>query len=142
MLEKAQKMVEETNLKDLKTNMLLIQAKMKKCVEEVSFQKANIKDEVRIAEIKTENLKGKKITENEEVKRLAESTNKIDIEKIDEYYYLDENELAQIGITDINVEKNGYFIIRYNIEEIGVEVLNTKGYNGIYTLEELEQITE
>ena len=142
MLEKAQKMVEETNLKDLKTNMLLIQAKMKKCVEEVSFQKANVKDEVRIAEIKTENLKGKKITENEEVKRLAESTNKIDIEKIDEYYYLDENELAQIGITDINVEKNGYFIIRYNIEEIGVEVLNTKGYNGIYTLEELEQINK
>ena len=142
MLEKAQKMVEETNLKDLKTNMLLIQAKMKKCVEEVSFQKANVKDEARIAEIKTENLKGKKITENEEVKRLAESTNKIDIEKIDEYYYLDENELAQIGITDINLEKNGYFIIRYNIEEIGVEVLNTKGYKGIYTLEELEQINE
>ena len=142
IVENAYNMVEDANLKDLKTDMLLIQAKMKKCVEEVNFQKANVKDEARIEEIKVENLKGKKITSNVEVRILAESTNKIDMENIEEYYYLDEQDLADIGITDLTAEKNGYFIIRYYIDDMHVEVLNTKGYNGLYSLDDLEQISE
>ena len=142
MSQKAQNMVEEANLNDLKTNMLLIQAKTIKCIEEVSFQKANVKDEARIAEIKNENLKGKKVSSNEDVKKLVENTNKVESEKIEEYYYLDEQDLADIGITNLSIEKNGYFIVKYNIDEVSVEVLNTKGYNGLYTLEELNQVTE
>ena len=133
-------LIKETKLQDLKTNMLLIQAKAKEYVEEVSFQKANITDAAKIEEIKTQNLKGHKLIENEEIKSIAENLGKIDTTKIDEYYYLSEQDLVDMGIEKLSAKDYGYFIIRYNIQDIKVEVINTNGYNGNYTLEELNNL--
>lgn len=133
-------LIKEVKLQDLRTNMLLIQAKAKECVEEVSFQKANITDTATIEQIKAENLKGKKIAENEEVKALAERTNKIDTTQIDEYYYLDVADLEEMGIQDLKPEDYGWFIIRYDIDNIKIEVINTTGYQGNYTLEEINAL--
>lgn len=135
-------LIKEVKLQDLRTNMLLIQAKAKECVEEVSFQKANVTDTATIEQIKTENLKGKKIAENEEVKALAEQTNKIDTTQIDEYYYLDVADLEEMGIQDLKPEDYGWFIIRYDIDNIKIEVINTTGYQGKYTLEEINALVE
>lgn len=133
-------LIKEVKLQDLRTNMLLIQAKAKECVEEVSFQKANVNDSATIEQIKNENLKGKKIAENEEVKALAEQTNKIDTTQIDEYYYLDVADLEEMGIQDLKPEDYGWFIIRYDIDNIKIEVINTTGYQGNYTLEEINAL--
>lgn len=135
-------LIKEVKLQDLRTNMLLIQAKAKECVEEVSFQKANVTDTAAIEQIKNENLKGKKIAENEEVKALAEQTNKIDTTQIDEYYYLDVADLEEMGIQDLKPEDYGWFIIRYDIDNIKIEVINTTGYQGKYTLEEINALVE
>ena len=45
-----------------------------------------------------------------------------------------------MGIEKLSAKDYGYFIIRYNIQDIKVEVINTNGYNGNYTLEELNNL--
>ena len=41
----------------------------------------------------------------------------------------------------MNPEEYGYFIVKYDIENISVDVINTKGYQGNYTLEQLNSLT-
>lgn len=132
-------LIREVKLQDLRTNMLLMQAKGKECVEEVSFQKANVTDENEIQTIKDENLKGTKVEENSEVQDLLQNTGKI--QEGYEYYYLTQQDLSDMGIQELSVEDYGYFIVGYNIDEIKVEVINTKGYQGNYTLTQLNELT-
>ncbi len=133
----AEDMVEENRLQDLRTNMLLIQAETKKDLEEVCFQTANLdakkeEDLAKINEIKKEKLKGI-IAQESEVKDSIPQEISID----ENCYYLDETNLNEIGVKDLNPEKYGYFIVKYNFENITVEVINTKGYEGKYTLTQL-----
>ncbi len=133
----AEDMVEENRLQDLRTNMLLIQAETKKDLEEVCFQTANLdakkeEDLAKINEIKKEKLKGT-IAQESEVKDSIPQEISID----ENCYYLDETNLNEIGVKDLNPEKYGYFIVKYNFENITVEVINTKGYEGKYTLTQL-----
>ena len=133
----AEDMVEENRLQDLRTNMLLIQAETKKDLEEVCFQTANLdakkeEDLAKINEIKKEKLKGI-IAQESEVEDSIPQEISID----ENCYYLDETNLNEIGVKDLNPEKYGYFIVKYNFENITVEVINTKGYEGKYTLTQL-----
>ena len=126
----AEDMVEENRLQGLRTNMLLIQAETKKDLEEVCFQTANLdakkeEDLAKINEIKKEKLKGT-IVQESEVKDSIPQEITID----ENCYYLDETNLNEIGVKDLNPEKYGYFIVKYNFENITVEVINTKGYEG------------
>ncbi len=132
-------LIREVKLQDLRTNMLLMQAKGKECVEEVSFQKANVTDANEIETIKNENLKGIKVEENSEVQNLLQNTGKI--QEGFEYYYLTQQDLSDMGIQELSVEDYGYFIVGYNIDEIKVEVINTNGYQGNYTLTQLNELT-
>lgn len=134
-------LIREAKLQDLKTNMLLIQAKAKEAVEEVNFQKSNVTDVAIIEQIKSENLIGSKVKDNAEIKsELIEKGIISDETKIDEYYYLKTENLEEMGLQNLqNVEDNGYFIVRYNIDDVRVEVMNTKGYKGKYTLQQLSE---
>ena len=133
--------MKEAKLQDLKTNMLLIQAKAKECVEEVSFQIANINDGSTIEQIKNSNYKGTPLV-GSGIEEEAKATGKIDNEKINEYYYFTLEDLKNIGITELLPEDYGYFIVRYNLENISVDVINTKGYKGAYDLDEIISISE
>ena len=130
-------MVEENRLQDLRTNMLLIQAETKKDLEEVCFQTAKLdskkeEDLATINEIKNENLKGKLVQGSEIENSIPQEIN------IDENcYYLDENNLSEIGVKDLDSNDYGYFIVKYDFSNITVEVMNTKGYEGKYTLTQL-----
>lgn len=139
-------LLKQSKLQDLVTNMLLIQAKAKEYLEEVNFQTANIPDTnvEEINKIKDENLKGTKITDSgiTDVQTAAYNTEAILMEKEDEYYYLNQQILEEMGLKDLNSEEYGYFIIRYDLENFKVEVINTKGYNGNYTLEQLQQLQQ
>lgn len=135
-------LIKEAKLQDLVTNMLLIQAKAKEYLEEVNFQTANMTDEAEIEQVKNETLKGKKITENSEVQTAAQNTGKIDEAHINEYYYLEQTNLEEMGLGELNSEEYGYFIVRYDFENLKIEVINTNGYNGNYTLEQLQQLQQ
>lgn len=133
----AKDIAEESKLQDLRTDMLLIQAETKKGLEEVCFQSANLdanKEEelARINEIKQENLKGILVQGSE-----AESSIPQEITIDENCYYLDEQVLNDIGIKNSNSEQYGYFIVKYDFTKATVEVINTKGYDGKYTLTQL-----
>lgn len=136
-------LLRNVKLQDLRTNMLLIQAKAKEYVEEVNFQLVNVTDEAEKTRIKSENLKGISLSDSSidsNVLNAAEATGKIEGEKGD-YYYLTPDNLKEMGLEDMNPEEYGYFIVKYDIENISVDVINTKGYQGNYTLEQLNSLT-
>lgn len=135
----AKKLTEESKLQDLRTNMLLIQAETKKDLEAVCFQSANLdknneNDLAKINEIKQENLKGVLVQGSE-----AENSIPTEITIDANSYYLDKTILSEMGIKDSTPEEYGYFIVKYNFDDATVEVVNTKGYNGKYTLTQLEE---
>ena len=135
-------LIQQAKLQDLVTNMLLIQAKAKESLEEVKFQTANMTDTAQVEAVKQEYLRGKKITENADIQAQAENTGKIDTSKISEYYFLEQNNLDEMGLGELNSEEYGYFILRYDLDNMKIEVLNTMGYNGNYTLEQLQQLQQ
>ncbi len=133
----AEDMVQENRLQDLRTNMLLIQAETKKDLEEVCFQTANLdtkkeEDLTKMNEIKNENLKGT-LVQGSEIENSIPQEITID----ENCYYLDEKNLNEIGVKDLNSNEYGYFIVKYDFSNITVEVMNTKGYEGKYTLSQL-----
>ena len=135
--------LQNVKLQDLRTNMLLIQAKAKEYVEEVNFQIANVTDEEEQNRIKSENLKGISLADSSidsDVLNAAENTGKIEEDKSN-YYYLTPDNLEEMGIQNMDSDEYGYFIVKYDIENISVEVINTKGYQGNYTLEQLNSLT-
>jgi len=135
-------LIKEMKLQDLRTNMLLIQAKSKDWVEEVNFQTANLnaekpEDLQQINTIKAEYLKGVPLKDSE-AEEEATSVGAI-TKDISEYYYLDETILEEMGIKGLNPDNYGYFIVRYDIQNTKVDVINTMGYEGKYTLEAIDE---
>ena len=61
-----------------------------------------------------------------------------------QYYYLDNNTLSQLGLKDVKSDsENGYYIVAYSMNSTFpnvVEVINTKGYLGNYSLMRIEGI--
>lgn len=142
----AKEMMEETEAQDLRTNMLLVQAEVKKGLEQVCFKTVNLnaskqEDLTKINEAKQESLVGTKLSEaptevQEAIKNVTNFT-------FDENcYYLNEETLKQMGIKDINENEDGYIIVQYNFLNADVEVINTKGYKGNHTLTQIIKTTD
>ena len=139
----AKQMMEQTKEQDLRTNMLLMQAEVKKGLEEVCFRTVNLdatkeEDLTKINEIKNEYLDGIILSNSPE--EVQEATKNVPEVVFDENcYYLDENTLNEIGIKNITEEQYGYFIVKYDFSNANVEVINTNGYNGNYTLAQINE---
>ena len=98
--------MEKVKLEELKTNMLLIEAKARECVEEANF-------------------------------RMGATTDETVVESVRKEIYEVNNKLEKANST--NVPKDEKYLVRFNEKEIKVEeVYNTKGYDGKYSLTEIE----
>ena len=138
------KATEETSLQDLRTNMLLIQGKAKTYTEKVSVETVNLDEEKeednnKIEEVKDQKLKGTSLENcNQTIKNAAKNAG---IEDAKDYYYLSQEDLNSMGI-HIEVEKDTYFLVKYNFED--TEVVYTKGYKYkdkvYYKLSEIKNI--
>lgn len=143
IINSAQQMMLKTKEQDLRTNMLLMQAEAKKGLEEVCFRTVNLdstkeEDLTKINEIKNEYLKGIILTNAPtEVQEAVKNVPEIEINE--NCYYLDENTINEMGIKYIKESENGYFIVKYNFSNANVEIINTKGYNGNYTLTQINK---
>jgi len=142
----AKKMIQETETQNLQTNMLLMQAEVKKGLEEVCFNSVNLdknkeEDLTKLNEIKQEYLEGI-ILSNAPVEVQDATKNIPDITFDDNCYYLDEKTLSEMGITDVKSNKFGYFIVKYDFTNADVEVINTQGHEGVYTLTQMLQTIE
>ncbi len=151
-IETGNNMIKKSQLENLKTNMLLIKVKGKEYAENANFKLGTSIDtaedkEERIVAAKAE-LKGEEITEDS----IFNGNINITLEKILEdnvnliyYYKLTEQNLIDIGITNVKSnKKDGWYIIKYDLKNVNIEVYNTKGFKNeqgtYYTLNELQNI--
>lgn len=140
--------IKQSELENLETNMLLIKVKGKEYVENANFKLGTkietVSEEERNKRIETakSELKGEDITSN-----ISEYENIINKEESQYifYYKLNNENLTEMGLTNVQSdERNGWFIIKYDIQNIVIEVYNTKGFeneeDSYYSLNELQNI--
>ncbi len=135
---------QKETLEDLRTNLLLIQGKARSYTENVSVETANLdkdkeEENNKIEEVKGQKLKGTAVENcSEEIQNAAKEAH---VEDVSEFYYLSQEDLNEMGI-NINVEKDTYYLVKYDFKD--TEVVYTKGYkynNQIYyKLSEIENI--
>lgn len=144
--------IEQSELENIKTNMLLIKVKGKEYVENANFKlgtnfESATDKEGRITAAKGE-LKGEEITDisifNENI-NISQEQLSTDNTNYIYYYKLTTQNLADIGLPNvISDEKNGWYIIKYDIKNVESEVYNTQGFekeeSTYYSLNELQNI--
>ena len=135
-------MIKKANLEGLKTNMLLIQAKAKQYVEEANFKIGkSTEDTNKISEVRNEIYveKAKLDVATNEIK------NKINVTG-DNFYVLtkadNKDTYSEWGLDKIELENGEYYVIEFNENDLTVEVYNTLGFNGKYSLKDIDQIEE
>lgn len=135
-------LINKTKLENLKTNMMLIQAKTKEYVEEASFKSG--KENTITDEVKAE-LIGRPLTDDE-ISTLSNILEQYPIEN-ELYYKLEQAHLEELGLDKIETTSQNFYIVVYDIKNIKVDVINTKGHkaedgNIYYTLSQLNNIEE
>ena len=135
-------MIKKANLEGLKTNMLLIKAKAKQYVEEANFKIGkSTEDASKISEVRNEIYveKAKLDVATNEVK------NKINVTG-DNFYVVtkadNKDTYSEWGLDKIDLENGEYYVIEFNENDLTVEVYNTLGFNGKYSLTDIDQIEE
>lgn len=140
--------MKEAKLQDLKTNMLLIQASLKSGLEKYHFETSNLSDANEKEAQKSNYLKGTKLANPQDrLKQEIFDEIKEDYPQIDgnfDYYYLSTSDLMELGIKDVeSSNEDGHYIVAYSMNSVYpniVEVINTKGYLGNYTLSRIQAL--
>ena len=130
--------IRNANLEALKTNMLLIEAKSKEYVEEVSFKMGPTPDENNRANVR------KSVYEDEAgLKKGTDSGLSTPSEiptSVATCYYVSPDTLSKWGIDNIELEDGEGYFVKFDETNLTVEVYNNIGFNGKYTLTEIDQI--
>ncbi len=115
------KWVENKKIEDIKGNMLLIQGKCK-----------ILEEGKKVNKTEDSTLIGSKISDNRENEIVAEFLNKkiLDEEKLEEYYFLTDEDLKSLGL-DLKNEANSYYIVNYEENTVFI----TSGYNNDENIE-------
>lgn len=118
-------------LEDMKTDLLLVESKVKKISSDYILKK---KDDV---------LVGTKLSEIKEDPIIQEFLNKnsIDItQKGKKYYALNKQNLEELGLTQVELTENSYYIVEYT----EAKVYYTQGYefegNSYYDIDNIEEL--
>lgn len=141
--------INNANIQNLKTNMLLIEAKAKEYVENANYD-LGIHPEEATEEMKNKSiseLKGTKVEQSDSIVSILQNIgiNTEDIEN-GNVYKLSTEDLAAIGINNTNSnDRTGWYIIVYNIPEDTAKIYHTQGIRindteTKYSLEDINQI--
>lgn len=143
------KVIKSSELENVKTNMLLIKAKGKEYVENANFKlgtnfESSADKENRITTAKAE-LKGEEITDVSTINQNMGITQEMISGDYIYYYKLSKDDLTNMGLSNVKSdEKNGWYIIRYDLKNVEVEVYNTLGFekdgNKYFSLTELQNL--
>lgn len=148
------KVIKSSELENVKTNMLLIKAKGKEYVENANFKLGTNLDKLtdedknnRITAAKAELKEGEEITDEDILKNIGITQEDIAKDKANYIYYykLEKSDLTDMGLSNVKSgEKNGWYIIKYDITNVEVEVYNTQGFErdgkNYYSLNELQNL--
>lgn len=149
--------IKNSKLENLKTNMLLIEVKAKEQIENAkfrlgtsfaSFDKATEEEKTNRVNTAKSEFKGEEIVDG----NIFKNNTKITTKKIQEdnknntyYYKLSTQDLIDMGLKNVKSdEKNGYYIVKYNLKDSTIEIYNTEGFddegNVVYSLTDIKQV--
>lgn len=130
-------MIKKAGLEELKTNMLLIQAKAKEYVEEANFKMG------KNAEEKKEAVRNEIYVEKAKLKVPEISSSPIDLT---DCYELTDETYENWGLNKIELESNEHYLVKFDEENLKVEVYNIPGYKAEdgqkYSLTDIDKIEE
>ncbi len=147
--------IKQTEIENIKTNMLLIKVKGLEYAENANFKLGTNIDTIKEGEEKSNRIqKAKAELKGEEIVDANQLSNKIGITQenlVEEnatyiyYYKLTSENLTEMGIANVKSDdKNGLYIIRYDIKNAQVEIYNLKGIENegktYYSLSEINKI--
>lgn len=126
--------VEKATLEELRTNMLLVQAKAKEYVEEANFKMGIEPDDNKKAEVR------KEVYEDEAKLKPATGTTVPSGIPVNDCYVITEDTMNLWGLQDINLDEGEIYLIKFDDTNLTVEVYNTKGYDGHYSLTDIDNL--
>ena len=132
--------VRKAKLEELRTNMLLIEAKAKGLVEEVNFK-------IGLTKPEDAEYAGKKEQAENEVYggaglEKADGVSAPSAIPVSECYKVTDATLQNWGLEDMEKGEGEEYLIKFDDVNATVEVYNTLGYNGKYSLTEIDSIEE
>lgn len=128
--------IEKAKLEELKTNMLLIQAKAREYVEEANFKIGIVSEEERAS--KTETVRNQIYVEEQGLQKASTIPEQVTVSDSNACYYLTDATKQKWGLQKL--EKEGEYIIEFDEKNVKVEIYNVEGYNGVYSLTGIDQI--
>lgn len=133
-------MIKKAGLEELKTNMLLIQAKAKEYVEEANFKMGKNPDDE-----KKQNVRNEVYVEKAKLKVPEIVSSPIDL--TDCYELTKEKETYQNwGLDKIELDKDEHYLVKFDEQNMTVEVYNIPGYKDTdgqkYSLTDIDKIEE
>lgn len=131
--------IQKAQLEELKTNLLLIQAKAREYVEEANFKIGIGTNKEQQAE-KTESVRKEIYEDTEKLKKLEQIPEQFNIQEADigAWYSLTPETKQKWGLEKLNKEEQ--YIIHFDEINEKVDVYYTEGYEGKYSLVEIDQI--
>ncbi len=132
-------MIKKANLEELKTNMLLMQAKAREYVEDATFKMGINPDEE-----KKRNVRNAVYSEEAKLRKTVDSEipSSFGITDVTTCYWLTPEAQKAWGLDKIKLEKNEKYLIQFDEANMTVEIYNTTGYRGNYSLTAINQINE
>lgn len=132
-------MIKKAKLEELKTNMLLIQAKAKEYVEEATFRMGINPNEEKKTTVRQEVYGSETGAQLEKAETIP---TEFAIEDTTTCYWLTPETQEKWGLNKIEMEKDERYLIQFDETNLTVEIYNTKGYDGKYSLKEIDTIQE
>ncbi len=127
--------IQDAKLESLRTNMLLIQAKSKEYVEEATFKMGISPDDSKKAEVRQE------VYEQTAMLEKADNVpSEFEISDTSTCYWLTKTAQDNWGLQDIELKDNEKYLIKFDEQNQIVEIYNTLGFDGKYSLTGINQI--
>ena len=126
--------IKKAQLEEMRTNMLLIQAKSKEYVEEAHFKIGKSTDAAKIAEILAI------VYEIEAKLEPASSISATSAIPVSECYLVTSEAMKEWGLENVKLKNKEYYLIKFDDTNATVEIYNTLGYDGKYSLTEIDNI--
>ena len=140
--------IKNSKLENLKTNMLLIEVKAKEQIENAKFRLGTSFEKTNRVNTAKSEFTGEEIVDG----NIFNNNTKITTEKIKEdntnnvyYYKLSTQNLMDMGLKNVKSdEKDGYYIVKYDLKNSTIEIYNTEGFddegNVVYSLTDIKQV--
>lgn len=132
-------MIKKAKLEELKTNMLFLQAKAREYVEDANFKMGINPDDAKKVSVRNEVYVEKAKLQKAEDSEVPSS---LGIADTTTCYWLTPEAQTSWGLDKIKLERDENYLIQFDEENVTVEIYNTKGYQGNYSLTAIDQIKE